>query len=130
MTTRVLVVDDEPQIRRALSINLRAHGYQVDLAQDGEHALELAARHHPNVVILDLTLPGTHGVDVIRGLPGRSEVPIIVLSAHDAEVDKVTDTAGRSVTSRGRDFVIRVSASRGAEVFLRPVAVLEPTEPW
>jgi len=90
MTTRVLIVDDDPQIRRALSINLRTRGYQVDLAQDGEQARELAARHHPNVVILDLTLPGMHGVDLIRALRGWSEVPIIVLSVHEVEVDKVT----------------------------------------
>jgi two-component system, OmpR family, KDP operon response regulator KdpE len=90
MTTRVLIVDDDPQLRRALGINLRARGYQVDLAQDGEQARELAARHHPNVVILDLTLPGMHGVDVIRGLRGWSTVPIIVLSVHEVEVDKVT----------------------------------------
>ena len=86
---RVLVVDDEPQILRALSINLRARGYEVDLAPDGEQALELAARHHPDVVVLDLGLPGIDGVDVIRGLRGWSRVPIVVLSVRDAEPDKV-----------------------------------------
>jgi len=87
--TRVLVVDDEPQILRALGINLRARGYDVDLAPDGEHALDLAARHHPDVVVLDLGLPGIDGVEVIRGLRGWSKVPIVVLSVRDAEVDKV-----------------------------------------
>jgi two-component system KDP operon response regulator KdpE len=87
--SRVLVVDDEPQIRRALGINLRARGYDVDLAPDGERALDLAARKHPDVVVLDLGLPGKDGVDVIRGLRSWSLVPIVVLSVRDAEGDKV-----------------------------------------
>jgi two-component system, OmpR family, KDP operon response regulator KdpE len=87
--SRVLVVDDEPQIRRALSINLRARGYDVEVAQDGERALELAARKHPDVVVLDLGLPGIDGVDVIRGLRGWTQVPIVVLSVRDTEDDKV-----------------------------------------
>ena len=88
--TRVLVVDDEPQILRALGINLRARGYDVDLAPDGEQALTLAASHHPDVVVLDLGLPGIDGVDVIRGLRGWSTVPIVVLSVRDGEPDKVS----------------------------------------
>ncbi|HEX3668427.1 MAG TPA: response regulator [Acidimicrobiia bacterium] len=87
--SRVLVVDDEPQILRALGINLRARGYEVDLAPEGERALDVAARHHPDVVVLDLGLPGIDGVDVIRGLRGWSQVPIVVLSVRDAEGDKV-----------------------------------------
>jgi two-component system, OmpR family, KDP operon response regulator KdpE len=87
--SRVLVVDDEPQILRALGINLRARGYDVDVAPDGEHALEVAARQHPDVVVLDLGLPGIDGVDVIRGLRGWSQVPIVVLSVRDREADKV-----------------------------------------
>jgi two-component system KDP operon response regulator KdpE len=87
--SRVLVVDDEPQIRRALGINLRARGYDVDLAETGEEGLELAARHHPDVVVLDLGLPGIDGVEVIEGLRGWSQVPVIVLSVREAEADKV-----------------------------------------
>lgn len=86
---RVLVVDDEPQIRRALATNLRARGYVVDLAEDGEHALQLAADHRPDVVILDLGLPGIDGLDVIAGLRGWTQVPIVVLSVRDNESDKV-----------------------------------------
>jgi two-component system, OmpR family, KDP operon response regulator KdpE len=86
---RVLVVDDEPQIRRALGINLRARGYEVDLAESGEQGLDLAARHHPDVVVLDLGLPGMDGVEVIEGLRGWSRVPVIVLSVRDAEAAKV-----------------------------------------
>jgi two-component system KDP operon response regulator KdpE len=87
--TRVLVVDDEPQIRRALSTNLRARGFEIDLAETGEQALELAARHRPDLVVVDLGLPGIDGVEVVRGLRGWSNVPIVVLSVRDAETDKV-----------------------------------------
>jgi DNA-binding response OmpR family regulator len=87
--TRVLVVDDEPQIRRALSINLQARGYEVDIAASGEEALQRAAAHLPDVVVLDLGLPGIDGVEVIRGLRGWTAVPIVVLSVRDQERDKV-----------------------------------------
>jgi two-component system KDP operon response regulator KdpE len=85
----VLVVDDEPQILRALGINLRARGYTVDLAPSGEQALELAADHLPDIVVLDLGLPGIDGLEVIRGLRGWSQVPIIVLSVREREADKI-----------------------------------------
>ena len=87
--TRVLVVDDEPQIRKALGVNLRARGYEVDLAATGEEALHLAAARRPDVVLLDLGLPGIDGVQVIEGLRGWSEVPVIVLSVRGEESDKV-----------------------------------------
>src|SRR5215471_16913129 len=87
--TRVLVVDDERAIRRALEINLSVRGYEVDAAGTGEDALALAARNHPDVVILDLGLPGISGRDVIEGLRGWTDVPIVVLSARDAEREKV-----------------------------------------
>jgi two-component system KDP operon response regulator KdpE len=87
--TRILVVDDEPQILRALATNLRARRFDVDLARTGEAALELAARHQPDVVVLDLGLPGISGIEVIRGLRGWTTVPIVILSVRDAERDKV-----------------------------------------
>jgi two-component system KDP operon response regulator KdpE len=89
MTTRILVVDDEPQILRGLRTNLVARGYDVDTSPDGETALDLAVRNRPDVVILDLGLPGIDGVDVIRGLRAWSAVPIIVLSAREQEAEKV-----------------------------------------
>jgi two-component system KDP operon response regulator KdpE len=87
--TRVLVVDDEPQIRRALAINLRARGYDVVEAPTGEDALVAAADRHPDVVVLDLGLPGIDGIEVVEGIRGWSSVPIVVLSVRDAEADKV-----------------------------------------
>ena len=85
--SRVLVVDDEPQIRRTMAINLRAVGYQVDLAATGEQALKAAADQPPDVVVLDLSLPGIDGLQVIQGLRGWTRVPIIVLSVREREAD-------------------------------------------
>ncbi|MEZ3182793.1 response regulator [Streptomyces pimonensis] len=87
--TRVLVVDDDPAIVRALVINLRARSYEVDSAHDGAAALRTAAARHPDVVVLDLGLPDTDGVEVIRGLRGWTRVPILVLSARHASDEKV-----------------------------------------
>jgi two-component system, OmpR family, KDP operon response regulator KdpE len=87
--TRVLVVDDEPQIVRALVINLKARKFEVDAAHDGASALELAAAGHPDVVLLDLGLPDLDGIEVIRGLRGWTRVPIIVLSARHSSDEKV-----------------------------------------
>ena len=89
MSGRILVVDDEQPIRRALKVNLAARGYVVDVAATGEEALLLAAQSKPDAVLLDLGLPGIDGVEVIRGLRGWTHVPIIVLSARDGERDKV-----------------------------------------
>ncbi|MGH3870370.1 MAG: response regulator [Pseudonocardiaceae bacterium] len=86
---RVLVVDDEPQIVRALRINLAARGYQVLTAVDGTAALRVAAEGHLDVVVLDLGLPDLDGIEVIAGLRGWTSVPIIVLSARTDSTDKV-----------------------------------------
>ena len=87
--SRILCVDDEPPLLRALATNLRARGYDVDLAPSGERALQLAADHRPDGVILDLGLPGRSGIEVIHELRRWSQVPIVVLSARDAERDKI-----------------------------------------
>jgi two-component system KDP operon response regulator KdpE len=87
--TRVLVVDDEPQLLRALRINLRARQYEVDTADTGAGALAAVARTPPDLVVLDLGLPDLDGVEVIRGLRGWTSVPIIVLSGRADSSDKV-----------------------------------------
>jgi len=87
--SRVLVVDDDPRILKTLEINLRARGFEVLLARTGEDALKLAARHHPDAVILDLGLPKLDGLDVVRGLRGWTSVPIVVLSGRGSETAKV-----------------------------------------
>jgi two-component system KDP operon response regulator KdpE len=86
---RVLCVDDEPQLLRMLGANLQARDYEVDLASTGEQALELAAARRPDVVVLDLGLPGMSGLDVIRTLRRWTNVPILVLSARDGQFDKI-----------------------------------------
>ncbi len=87
--TRVLVVDDEPQILRALRINLRVRNYEVDTAATGSEALTAAGRHPPDLVLLDLGLPDLDGVEVIEGLRGWTQAPIIVLSGRADSTDKV-----------------------------------------
>ncbi|WTP55640.1 response regulator [Streptomyces phaeochromogenes] len=87
--TRVLVVEDDPQLVRALVINLQARKYGVDPAPDGATALRVAAARQPDVVVLDLGLPDMDGVDVIKALRGWTRVPILVLSARRASDEKV-----------------------------------------
>src|SRR2546430_17063339 len=92
---RILVVDDDRQLLRALRINLTARGYDVQLAPDGVTALALAARQPPDLVIVDLGLPDMDGVEVVQGIRGWSTVPVIVLSARHLEQTKVhTPDAG------------------------------------
>jgi two-component system KDP operon response regulator KdpE len=87
--TRLLVVDDEPQILRALAINLRARGYDVRTAVSGEQALVVASEQVPELVVLDLGLPDMDGTDVIARLRGWTTVPILVLSGRSDSTDKV-----------------------------------------
>jgi two-component system KDP operon response regulator KdpE len=87
--TRILVVDDEPQLLRTLRINLRARGYEVDVAADGTTALRTATAFPPDLVVLDLGLPDMDGVDVIRCLRGWTSTPIVVLSGRSSSTDKV-----------------------------------------
>ena len=87
--TFVLVVDDEPHIRRTLSINLRARDYEVETAADGRSALQILAERTPDVIVLDLGLPDLDGVDVLRRLRDVSPVPVVVLSARHDSDDKV-----------------------------------------
>ena len=89
IVTRVLCVDDDPNMRRTLAANLRARGFDVDLADSGEKALAHAKEKLPDVILLDLGLPGISGMDVIRTLRHWTTIPIIVLSARDAEFDKI-----------------------------------------
>jgi two-component system, OmpR family, KDP operon response regulator KdpE len=86
---RVLVVDDEPQILRALETTLRGAGYEIETAATGEAALTQAAVRPPDAVILDLVLPGKGGAEVCRELREWMQVPIVVLSAVDEEREKV-----------------------------------------
>jgi two-component system KDP operon response regulator KdpE len=99
---RVLVIDDEAQIRRFLDIGLRAEGYQVLLAATGEEGLGLAATQSPDVVVLDIGLPDMEGHDVLRELRTWSEVPVLMLSVRDAESEKV-----RALDHGANDYVTK-----------------------
>ena len=85
----VLVVDDEPQIRRALRTSLEAHGYQVSTVGTGEEGVVGAADQDPDLLLLDLGLPDIDGTEVIRRVRGFSDVPVIVLSVRESQSDKV-----------------------------------------
>jgi len=100
--TRVLVIDDERALVRALSINLRARHYEVTTALTGTDALKLAAQFPPDVVILDLGLPDMDGSDVITGLRGWTQVPIVVLSARDQQTGKV-----QALDAGADDYVVK-----------------------
>ena len=85
----ILVVDDEREILRALQRSLTVHGYTVSVARSGEEAVEMLARQRPDLLLLDLLLPGMSGLEVCRQVRATSNIPIIVLSVKDAERDKV-----------------------------------------
>ena len=86
---RILVVDDEPAIQRAVQINLERHGFQVETADSGQEALRKAFSPPPDLILLDLGLPDMDGLDVIKKVRARASTPIVVLSVRGAEKDKV-----------------------------------------
>lgn len=87
--SRILIVEDDRALRRALAINLRARRYDVDVAETGAEALRLAAAQQPDLVVLDLGLPDMDGLDVLAGLRGWTTAPVLVLSARDTQFWKV-----------------------------------------
>ncbi|CAL9414057.1 response regulator [Streptomyces pilosus] len=133
--TRVLVVEDDPHLVRALVLNLQARHYGVDAAPDGATALRLAAARQPDVVVLDLGLPDMDGVDVIRGLRGWSRVPVLVLSARQASGEKVA-----ALDAGADDYItkpfsmnellarLRAAVRRTGDTPAGPVATLVETE--
>ncbi|MGW6575773.1 response regulator [Streptomyces sp. NPDC054945] len=100
--TRVLVVEDDPQLVRALKINLQARKFEVEEAPDGGSALRLAAARKPDVIVLDLGLPDMDGIDVIKSVRGWSRVPILVLSARHTSEDKI-----RALDAGADDYVTK-----------------------
>lgn len=100
--TRVLVVEDDPQLVRALKINLQARKFDVDEASTGRSALRLAAARKPDVIILDLGLPDMDGIEVIKGVRDWSRVPIVVLSARHTSEDKI-----RALDAGADDYVTK-----------------------
>jgi len=89
MPARILIVDDEPPIVDVLAYNLRRANYEVITAHDGQEALDKARAEQPDLIVLDLMLPGVDGLDVCRELRRERDVPIIMLTARDSEIDRV-----------------------------------------
>jgi len=126
--TRILVVDDEPQIRRALTLNLKARGYDLVEAASGDRALQAAATENPDLILLDLGLPGMGGIDVIHGVRGWSAVPIIVLTVRDDERSKVAALDAGADDYVTKPFAINELLARVRAV-LRRVPDDEPVPP-
>jgi two-component system KDP operon response regulator KdpE len=123
---RVLVVDDEPQILRALGTTLRAAGYEVETAADGDSALTAAAAHPPEAVILDLVLPDRSGTEVCRELRAWTEAPVIVLSAVGDEREKVAALDAGADDYVTKPFSVDELLARLRAVLRRSVPSLEP----
>ena len=116
MSSRVLVVDDDPQILRALRAGLAVEGYDVVTAGNGETALDVAAVSRVDMVVLDLELPGIDGVEVVGRLRGWTEVPVLVLSAHEALDDRV-----RALDAGADDYVSKPFAMEELGARMRAV---------
>ena len=99
---KILVVDDDPQIRRVMKATLVSHNYEVIEARTGEEALELMPREAPNLVLLDMNMPGMGGLETCRALRAVSDVPVIVLTVRDSEKDKVA-----ALDAGGDDYVTK-----------------------
>ncbi len=127
MTYRLLVVDDEPAVLDLLVYNLRKAHYEVLTAADGREALRLARDHAPDLILLDLMLPEVDGLDVCRELRRFSQVPIIMLTARDAEVDRVVGLELGADDYVSKPFSVRELLAR-IKAVLRRVAP-EETQP-
>ena len=125
---RVLVIDDEPQIRRALRTSLEAHGYEVATVGTGEEGVVATAESRPDLVLLDLGLPDMDGTEVIARVRGFSEVPVIILSVREGQGDKVA-----ALDAGADDYVTKPFADGGAprptRAALRRAGPDEPPQP-
>jgi two-component system KDP operon response regulator KdpE len=99
---KILVVDDDPQIRRVMKATLVSHGYEVIEARTGEDGLELVSRESPNLVLLDMNMPGMGGLETCRALRAFSDVPVIILTVRNSEKDKVA-----ALDAGGDDYVTK-----------------------
>ncbi len=120
--SKILVVDDEPSIVDVLTYNLTKAGHQTLVARDGERALALASAERPDLVILDLMLPGIDGLEVCRALRKGGELPIIMLTAKDEEIDRVV-----GLEMGADDYVVKPFSVR--ELMARVKAVLRRAQP-
>jgi DNA-binding response OmpR family regulator len=122
MSAKILIVDDEPAIVNMLAYNLKRANYEVLIARDGEEALVQARREQPDLMILDLMLPQLDGLEVCRALRRERDFPIIMLTARDAEVDRVV-----GLELGADDYVVKPFSVR--ELMARVKNVLRRTTP-
>lgn len=124
---KILVVDDEPPMIQVLSYNLKQSGYEVLVARDGEEALAQARRHLPDLILLDLMLPKIDGLEVCRRLRRERDVPIIMLTARDDEIDRVVGLELGADDYVAKPFSVRELLARIRNV-LRRFQPVEPAE--
>jgi DNA-binding response OmpR family regulator len=128
MSARILIVDDEPPIVDVLAYNLQRENYQVVIARDGEEALAQARREQPDLVILDLMLPKLDGIEVCRALRREGNVPIIMLTARDGEIDRVVGLELGADDYVVKPFSVRELMARVKNVLRRSRAAPQPAE--
>jgi two-component system KDP operon response regulator KdpE len=126
---RALIIDDEPQIRRALRAGLERNGYTVSLAASGEEGLDMAALHPPDIVILDLAMPGIEGLEVCRQLREWTQVPIVVLSVREGESDKIAALDLGADDYLTKPFSLEELLARMRAVLRRASSAPEPDAP-
>jgi len=129
MTTRVLVIDEDPQAHHALRISLLAHDYDLLTVTDGASGLDMAARHLPDLVVLELDLPDMDGTDVIAGLRGRSNAVILALSGRceAADVVKALDAGADSFMAKPFDPDVLTARLRALQRRAEPAPADEPS---
>ncbi len=129
---KVLVVEDEPSYREALASGLRLEGFDVEVATDGYEALNLLEKVHPDIVLLDMLLPGMHGIEVCRRMRAISQVPIVMVSAVDTELDVVLGLELGAAGYVTKPFRLRELVARMQAILRRvsppsdPLTTLEP----
>ena len=128
MSARILIVDDEPPIVDVLAYNLQRAGYQVVIARDGEEALAQARREQPDLVILDLMLPKLDGIEVCKALRRERDLPIIMLTARDGEIDRVVGLELGADDYVVKPFSVRELMARVKNVLRRSQTPPQPPE--
>jgi two-component system KDP operon response regulator KdpE len=88
-SARIMIIDDEPQMRRLLQVALTAHGYEIREAETGRAGIDQTAVFHPDLIVLDLSLPDLDGIEVIKQLREWTQTPVIILSVREQEGDKI-----------------------------------------
>lgn len=128
MAKRILLIDDEPMIVESVSYNLKQEGYEVSAAKDGESGLQLALTQYFDLILLDLMLPGINGIEICREIRKNSEVPIIMLTAKEGEIDRIIGLEMGADDYVTKPFSMRELLTRIKTVLKRMNAGLKPAD--